>query len=194
MGFHCRPATGTTPRMARLLARHSGFCSEDGPALMKATRALPVTATDWPTSVKQRLNQMGLHTLGDLLNCCSNELASRLGPELQEDLQRILGKRADPWMNSTRLIVSINTRNCPRKHATRTGCVSPGAPVQGPGTFPEGNTNTPVAWIRVTLHHPDRPATPLELRTARQEYQAEAFLELALLHLNAIKLEDDARH
>ncbi|TDT39298.1 protein ImuB [Halospina denitrificans] len=193
MGFHCRPATGTTPRMARLLARHSGFCSEDGPALMKATRALPVTATDWPASVKQRLNQMGLHTLGDLLNCCSNELASRLGPELQEDLQRILGKRAEPldefhppdrfhqYAELPQETRSVDRLRFPLEHLFR-----------ALEHFLREHQYA-CGRIRVTLHHPDRPATPLELRTARQEYQAEAFLELALLHLNAMKLEDDVQ-
>lgn len=193
MGFHYRLATGTTPRMARLLARHSSLCSEDGPALMQATRALPVTATDWPSSVKQRLNQMGLHTLGDLLNCCSDELASRLGPELQEDLQRILGKRAEPLSefhppDRFRQYVELpqETRNTdrlrfPLEHLFR-----------ALERFLREHQYA-CDRIRVILHHPDQPASSLELRTARQEYQAEAFLDLALLHLNAMTLEDDVQ-
>lgn len=193
MGFHCRLATGSTPRMARLLARHSGFCSEDGPELLKATRALPVTAMDWPSSVKQRLNQMGLHTLGDLLNCCSNELASRLGPELQEDLQRILGRRAEPLdefhpSDCFRQSVELprETRNLDSLHFPLLHLFRALEHFLREHQYACGR-------IRVRLHHPDQPTTALELRTARQEYQAEAFLELALLHLNAMTLADDVQ-
>ena len=193
MGFHCRLATGSTPRMARLLARHSGICSDDDSTLMNATRALPVNATDWPSSVKQRLGQMGLHTLGDLLNCCSNELASRLGPELQEDLQRILGKRAEPLTEfhpvdhfQQSLELPRETRNtehlrCPLEHLFR-----------NLERFLRKHQYA-CSRLRLTLHHPECLPSPLELRTARQEYQAEAFLELALLHLNATTLADDVR-
>lgn len=193
MGFHCRLATGTTPRMARLLARHSGFCSEDGHRLMQATRALPVNATDWPPSVKQRLNQMGLHTLGDLLNCCSKELASRLGPELQEDLQRILGRRAEPlsefhppdrfhqYVELPRETRNLDRLRSPLEHLFRALEHFLRQHQYACGRF------------RLTLHHPDQPATALEIRTARQEYQADAFLDLALLHLDALTLADDAQ-
>lgn len=193
LGFHYRLGTGTSPRMARLLARHQGFCSNDNNVLEKRMRALPVTATDWPESVQRRLIQMGLRTLGDLLGCCSSELASRLGPEVQQDLRRITGQSPEP-LSEFHPPESFRRRAELDQESSDTGSLE--EPLRHLfGNLEDFLRQHQVACerIRMTLHHPDAPDTVLEMRTAESEYRSDAFLELALLHLNASTLVDRVR-
>ncbi|KAA8984280.1 DNA polymerase Y family protein [Halospina sp. K52047b] len=191
-GLNGHMATGTSPRMARLLARHgSAVCTDDPETMHHALRRLPVTATDWPARVRQRLTRMGLQHLEDLLACCPAELTTRLGPELYDDLQRILGRSGDPVqefhpraafhqsLTLTRETRSTDHLKAPLSHL-----------LEALETFLR-QRQCRCDRVSLTLHHPDRAPTSLALETSQGETRAEAFLELALLRLAATCLPDD---
>ncbi|XOZ33936.1 Y-family DNA polymerase [Halomonadaceae bacterium KBTZ08] len=193
-GLNSLMATGTTPRMARLLARHgTQVCTREPGTMHQALRQLPVTAMDWPRTVRQRLVRMGLQRLEDLIACCPAELTSRLGPELYNDLQRTLGQAGDPVQEfhpqagfHQSLTLNQETRDTNQ--------------LRGPL---EHLLAALEAFLRqyqqlcdrleLTLHHPDHPPTPLVLETRQGEWRPEAFLELALLRLASCNLPDDVR-
>lgn len=192
LGLNNLMATGTTPRMARLLARHgTSVCTQDPETMHRALRQLPVTATDWPEKVRQRLTRMGLHHLKDLLECCPAELASRLGPELYDDFQRMLGRSSDPVQEfhpqtAFHQSLTLNRESQNTDH------------LQGPLEHLLESLEAFLRQrqhlcdrLRLTLYHPDHAPTTLALETRQGESRASAFLELALLRLASVNLPDD---
>ncbi len=191
-GLNGRVATGTTPRMARLLARHGApVCTDDPDTMHHALRRLPVTATDWPEKVRQRLIRMGLQRVADLLECCPAELASRLGPELYDDLQKVLGRAGDPVREFHpravfRETLSLNQETRNTDHLQR--------PLEQLLNALEAflqQRQQRCDQLRLTLHHPRNSSTSLVLETTRDESRAAGFLELAMLRLAAITLPDE---
>lgn len=193
-GLNGRMSTGTSPRMARLLARQGApVCTDDPEAMHHALRRLPVTATDWPEKVRQRLTRMGLHRMEDLMACCPAELTSRLGPELYSDLQKMLGRSGDPVQEfhpretfQQTLTLNQETRNTDH--------------LQGPlahllealESFLQ-RRQLCCDRIHLSLHHSEPAPTTLALETTQGESQAAVFLELALLRLASITLPDDVQ-
>ena len=193
-GVNGRVATGTSPRMARLLARHGvSVCTDDPDTMHHALCRLPVTATDWPEKVRQRLTRMGLQNLGDLLECCPAELTSRLGPELYDDLQKMLGRSSDP-------VREFHPRATFQRSLTLEQETHNTDHLQTPlkqllealeAFLQQRQQRCDQLWL--TLHHPEHSPTTLELETTRGESRAAGFLELAMLRLAAITLPDDVR-
>ena len=193
-GLHRHMATGTTPRMARLLARHgSAVCTDDPDTMHHALRRLPVTATDWPEKVRQRLTPMGLQYLGDLLECCPAELTSRLGPELYGDLQKVLGRAGDPVQEfhpraEFRQTLALNQETRNTDHLRE--------PLEQLLDALEAflqQRQQRCDQLQLTLHHPGHRATNLALETSQAESRAAVFLELALLRLASFTLPDEVR-
>ena len=187
-------AIGETPRMARILARWAPDCSQQpGQCADQILARLPVTATDWPESVKERLQRMGLKTLGQLFNYCPSELTRRLGPEVTRELQYLRGERREaldeflppPFFKQhlellqetahaealrfplQRLLQELESFLRQRQHAT--DC------------------------LLIRLKKTSGETTRLDVRLSKAEHRAEAFMPLVALHLEQLQLDDEVK-
>ena len=93
----CAPA----PRAAWLLA-HARACGVAAPhvrqlpALPVALAGIPLDLTGWPQEVTDALLALGIAQFGDLPRLPRDGIARRFGKPIVEDIERILGERADP--------------------------------------------------------------------------------------------------
>ncbi len=190
-GLHYHMATAGTPRMARLLARHHPErCSENEADWHQALAALPVSATDWPLKVRERLQRMGLTHLGQLLQCCPRELAHRLGPELVRDLQLLRGQRHEPC---TEFVPPERFRQRLEliQEASHTGALR--FPLQrllqDLETFLRYRQQAS-DHLELILLHPDRQHTRVPIRLSRPRHRASDMAELIQLQLENQQLQD----
>lgn len=86
-----------TPLAALVAARAGARCFITDPAVLPARlKSLPVGVLRWPAEQNARLAAMGVRTLGELLRLPRAGFARRFGPAQLADLDRLLGRRADP--------------------------------------------------------------------------------------------------
>jgi protein ImuB len=86
-----------TALAALAAARAGARCFITDPAVLAARlKPLPIGVLRWPVEHNERLAAMGVRTLGELLRLPRAGFARRFGPGLLADLDRLLGKRADP--------------------------------------------------------------------------------------------------
>jgi protein ImuB len=86
-----------TALAALVAARAGARCFITNPAVLPARlKPLPLATLRWPEDANARLAAMGVHTLGELMRLPRAGFAKRFGPGPLADLDRLLGKRADP--------------------------------------------------------------------------------------------------
>jgi protein ImuB len=86
-----------TALSALVTARAGARCFITDPAVLPARlKPLPLTVLRWPEQENQRLLAMGVRTLGELMRLPRAGFAKRFGPTQLADLDRLLGRRADP--------------------------------------------------------------------------------------------------
>ena len=86
-----------TALAALAAARAGARCFITDPRQLPARlKLLPLGVLRWPEEANARLLAMGVRTLGDLLRLPRAGFARRFGPQLLADLDRLLGRRADP--------------------------------------------------------------------------------------------------
>jgi len=86
-----------TALAALVAARAGARCFITDPGVLPARlKPLPLAVLRWPEEHVARLAAMGVRTLGELLRLPRAGFARRFSPELLADLDRLLGKRADP--------------------------------------------------------------------------------------------------
>ena len=93
LGHSAHVAAAETPAAALALAR-SGAPLESLDAT--ALRGVPLACADIPERQLERLANMGLRTLGQLLALPQQEVGKRFGPALVDYLARLSGRKADP--------------------------------------------------------------------------------------------------
>lgn len=84
--------------LAALVAARAGTrCFITDPGVLPARlKPLPIRVLRWPEEQNLRLVAMGVRTLGELLRLPRAGFARRFGPAQLADLDRLLGRRADP--------------------------------------------------------------------------------------------------
>jgi protein ImuB len=101
LGYRGVLAYAVTPRAAWLLAlareqrlavRHVAEAAQLEPTLAP----LPLGLLHWDTETTSTLHALGLATIGDLLRLPRDAFARRFGAACLDDLDRALGRRADP--------------------------------------------------------------------------------------------------
>jgi protein ImuB len=93
-----------TALAALAAARAGARCFITDPAVLPARlKPLPLEVLRWPEEQNTRLAAMGVYTLGDLLRLPRAGFARRFGPAQLADLDRLLGRRADPRRRLVRL-------------------------------------------------------------------------------------------
>jgi protein ImuB len=101
LGLHAAVGVAPTPLAARIIARAEArglqvrSCLEVG-QLSARLAELPLFLFDWPEDVLARLTDLGLVRLKDVLVLPHEGLARRFGPRIVLDLERLLGRVADP--------------------------------------------------------------------------------------------------
>jgi protein ImuB len=86
-----------TALAALVAARAGARCFiTDVNVLPARLKSLPLTALRWPEEHNARLTAMGVGTLGELMRLPRAGFAKRFGVALLADLDRLLGRRADP--------------------------------------------------------------------------------------------------
>jgi len=101
LGFHATFGYAVTPQAAWWIAaaRAHGLHSPDASEknqLEKALASLPLHLTGWETHIVETLHALGLATLGDVLALPRDQLNRRFGTTLLAELDRALGRLADP--------------------------------------------------------------------------------------------------
>jgi protein ImuB len=96
LGFRHRLAAAPTPQAARALAGHvDGSAILETSDLRAAVSRLPVSQADLPEESAMTLMQMGLRTLGQVLDAPRDGLHRRFGNELLRTLDRLTGNAPD---------------------------------------------------------------------------------------------------
>ena len=100
-GVHAVAGCAPTPRAAWLLApaRARGVVVPHVrklDALPAALAAVPLDLTGWPQQVTDALLALGVAQFGDLPRLPRDGIARRFGQSIVEDIEHILGERADP--------------------------------------------------------------------------------------------------
>jgi protein ImuB len=101
LGFHASFGVAPTALAARVLARAGsrGAAARGCLALAdlhERIAELPIFLLEWPEKSLARLTDLGLVRLKDLLAIPAEGLARRFGPEIALDLERLMGRVADP--------------------------------------------------------------------------------------------------
>ena len=100
LGHETRIATAATPLAAQALARWPASAAwQDAPcpiASSQALRDVPITCADLEERDVERLANMGVTRLGQLLDLPPRELGQRFPPALLDYLHRLTGRKADP--------------------------------------------------------------------------------------------------
>jgi protein ImuB len=95
----CAPHFTLAPTaLAALAAARAGArCFITDPNVLPARlKPLPLAVLRWPEEENARLAAMGVRTLGELMRLPRAGFARRFGPAQLADLDRLLGRRADP--------------------------------------------------------------------------------------------------
>jgi protein ImuB len=95
----CAPHFTLAPTaLAALAAARAGArCFITDPNVLPARlKPLPIGVLRWPEEDNARLAAMGVNTLGELMRLPRAGFARRFGPARLADLDRLLGRRADP--------------------------------------------------------------------------------------------------
>ena len=93
-----------TPASAILCARTGkSLCITAKEHIHSAIRELPAQALVTDAKRQRALNRFGINTLGDLLRLPRDGLARRLGPDLVQQLDKLLGRQPDPQNTITPL-------------------------------------------------------------------------------------------
>ncbi len=91
LGYRAAYAYASAPRTARVraLARAARIDADD-------LQRLPIGCLEWDAATDETLRALGLTTTGDLLRLPRDAFARRFGAARLDDLDRVLGVRADP--------------------------------------------------------------------------------------------------
>lgn len=96
-GYSANVAIAPTPLAATWLARAGRMmCVDDPGHLHGALADLPLSCLDWPATVLEGLQGIGITELGDCLRLPRDGFAKRFGCERLLQLDRALGRLADP--------------------------------------------------------------------------------------------------
>lgn len=97
LGFGHRIALAPTPRAARVFAGlRDGFAVTTAEAMRQALSQVPIRRAHLPGDAGERLQRMGVRTLGVLRDLPREGLRRRFGAELLQHLDRLHGEADDP--------------------------------------------------------------------------------------------------
>jgi len=96
MRYTASLAVAPTPRAAAWLCRARQNAIVTEPALLSGRLGeLPLACTGWPDEIRERLDAMGVFTVGDCLRLPRGGFARRVGAVRLKELDEAVGRRAD---------------------------------------------------------------------------------------------------
>ena len=96
-GFEASLAIAPTPLAATWMARAGRrACVRDPANISSMLRGLPLSCLDWPASICDSINGMGVTSVGDCLRLPREGFARRFGSQRLLQLDRALGRLPDP--------------------------------------------------------------------------------------------------
>lgn len=191
-GLRFHAALGYTPLAARWLARHVHLDapSEDAQRMLTQLRQLPLDASDIDPHLQEKMQRMGLHTLGQLLDLPKAELAPRFGQPLIQMLNQLMGTLPHP----------LPAYQPPAIFERRLDFISEISTLAQILFALRKLLVELMGWLRtqlcgtdqlqLTLYHRDGPPTHCTCGTAQAEYRDSEFLALARLQLEQPALRE----
>jgi protein ImuB len=188
-GYALQWSLAPTPRAALVLARAGqGQIVLARDRLVGLLAPLPLTLMRWPDDALERLDSVGVRTLGAALRLPRAGFARRFGPKLLLALDQLTG--AAPELR----------RPVARRERFRAQ-VEPAFELQTVALVLQylepllkdlerflRTRQCGIDWLKLRLQHRKHPPTRLDLRLATAELQASHFVELLSLQLSRITL------
>lgn len=190
-GLVPRWAISPTPLASLWLARAGGGqrVAETG-QLATVIGALPLSCTGWPDKLLRSLGGMGLRTLRDCLRLPRDGFARRFGRARLAELDRALGRQAEPRPLFEAPAVFARRRDLVAQVDRLDWIATALAPLLDElGEFLLLR-QCAIEAFDVRLEHPDAPATELTLRLAGLAREAKRFKALVNERFEYLKLPD----
>lgn len=149
---------------------------------------LPVFLLDWPEKTLARLTDLGLVRMKDLLGMPAEGLARRFGPEVALDLERLMGRVADPRVPYTAPPSFRAKLELPAEAASVEALLFPlrRLLVEFEGYL--RGRGSGVQQLALSLFHVRRPRTPLQLEFASPERDSDFICAIAREKLSRLSL------
>ncbi|MCW8884994.1 MAG: DNA polymerase Y family protein, partial [Motiliproteus sp.] len=195
LGFSSLIATGHTPLAARMLARDGGFIHRESEPHQQALAQLPVSALELDNKTTERLTGMGLRQVRQLLDLPRDELASRLGSELLERVDRLTGQQPEPIEFFVPPAHFCQRLDLQHEVETSQGLLFPLKRILAAleGYLHSRQLRAQQLQLqlfeRASLHSDQQPRQLIELNHADGEYRTESWLELWRLRFERLHLQ-----
>jgi protein ImuB len=183
-----------TALAALAAARAGARCFITDPlALPARLKPLPLTVLRWPEEHNLRLAAMGVRTLGELLRLPRAGFARRFGPGRLADLDRLLGRRADPRTRLERRERYRGARDLDHEIEDHERILQALAPLLAELEQFLRVRQCGVASLQCRFHHYRSPPTRCTLRLAAPEAHGARFERLLRERLATLALPEPVR-
>ncbi|MGD8809688.1 MAG: DNA polymerase Y family protein [Gammaproteobacteria bacterium] len=95
-GLSGQMSLAPSAQAATWLSRHGDCDVAEEDESIKALRDLPLSVTGWPDALLERLSEMGVRHISDLLRLPRQGLALRIGQACMRELDRAMGRAFEP--------------------------------------------------------------------------------------------------
>ena len=183
-----------TALAALAAARAGARCFITDPAVLPARlKPLPVGVLRWPDEENARLAAMGVLTLGELLRLPRAGFARRFGPARLADLDRLLGRRADPRARLKRRERYAGRVDLDHELEDHERILQALRPLLGELEQFLRERQRGITAVQCRFHHYRAAPTICALRLAMPEARAERFLSLLRERLATLVLPEPVR-
>jgi protein ImuB len=187
-GYSANAAIAPTPLAATWLARAGRMvCVDDPSHLHGALANLPLSCLNWPATVVEGLQGMGVTELGDCLRLPREGFAKRFGCERLLQLDRALGRLADPrkaHRTAERFFLEYDLLSeLDDKQLLLNVCEEMLRELQHFLLVRQ----SAVQRLRFSFHHLDKPVTQVIVGCALAAHTADYWFELLKIRLESIE-------
>ena len=183
-----------TALAALAAARAGARCFITDVAVLPARlKPLPLAALRWPEEQNARLTAMGVRTLGELMRLPRAGFARRFGPEMLADLDRLLGRRADPRARLARRERYRGVRDFDHEIEDHERILQALAPLLTELEHFLRVRQRGITALQCRFHHYRAAPTHCTLRLAAPEASAERFTNLLRERLATLVLPEPVR-
>ncbi len=183
-----------TTLAALAAARAGARCFITDPMVLPARlKPLPLAVLRWPEEHNARLAAMGVRTLGELMRLPRAGFARRFGPALLADLDRLLGRRADPRARLVRRERYRGTRDLDHEIEEHERILQALAPLLAELEQFLLVRQRGITALQCRFHHYRAAPTRCTLRLATSEASAERLTRLLRERLASLVLPEPVR-
>jgi protein ImuB len=182
--------------LAALVLARAGYngCIIQPARLLSRLSPLPLSLLRWPGDVLDRLQDMGVTCVGELLRLPRAGLARRIGPEHLRHLDRLVGRCADPRVCITPEPRFSEGVDLDGDTADRQRLLAALAPILERLECFLRARQRGVTALRLVLKHRGASPTVCMLRCVAAEYRAARFAALLAARVEALTLAEPVSH